>query len=324
MRRISDFTVNEFNVLKHIKLIVPVCTLEQEYTILSCDVNDILLPPLYRELVADQELDALACLIQKQLIPKREGCSLQMHHDDCMRPAIMVPRAEDKAIFAVDPIEQHGPFLNIGTDATISSNVINRLVKRYPFLRPVKSLFYANLSWGLALGASISIPTALEVKMLSRYVEYLRRKGFGGAVIVSTHLARSHQAALATLKKRYPSFDLRILYPLKALDETNSDAHAGLTETAISAYLDLDVRLDLLIETHDRVRVLSKEAVIRRVRASGKNFKAYADRIGWSGIVGDLQMSGHEVCEIPRLLRWYGKNYFHSVLNHCACAIERI
>ncbi len=156
-------------------------------------------------------------------------------------------KSTDKlAVLFLGSIEQHGPFMPLGTDTLFAEKLSEALEKRLGdklVLFPVLPFGAAKEHQGFA--GTISIEYATYMLLLKDILKSLSESGFKKVVLISTHGGNDLVARLIQADWNYGS-KMKVDY-LWALDEAvdqkckelfgGSEMHAGSSENSMIAYL---------------------------------------------------------------------------------------
>ena len=198
--------------------------------------------------------------------------------------------------FSVDTaVEEHGPHLPLATDRIQSYLVLSRLLPEFPGLQLAPPVDYGHLTWGLPLGLSIDITTALVTRYVAAFAAALQRWARPQSLyVVDVHGSPVHRQAIqdGLAASGVQRWAFRWLYePLVEFASERGDQHAGGVETAMVEQASPGLlddrwwpdRLDELAMSE-----MSFELALE-LTPNLEQFIEYAETQPWNGIVGRVQ-----------------------------------
>ncbi len=317
LNKITDLTLDEINNVVDLRIVQPIVdATSYDNFIDGLHFEGLVLPNLIKECLSENMYKEYKETVIGQLLPHMKSLKnveFNWHHGKSQLNSIK----GKKVIFNVDPVEQHGPHLTLGTDINISNGIIKYLCGIKDFIQ-VSGINIGCMRWALALGGSLSVSESFLKEYIERYIERLLNLGASEIVLVSTHLAPNHHAVLDNILSKYKNGTVNVLYPLLQLEETNLDCHAGVVETALSAYLGNRVQYELF-NKELFTGALSTEYIYSISNLQLSEFSKAVKRKQWNGIVGDFSLFKYEENNCVEYdLKLLGEKYFRTIVNRLA------
>ncbi len=207
------------------------------------------------------------------------------------------------AVLPVAAIEQHGPHLPLGVDATIVAGVLDAALARTAPGTTVLTLPAQQVGKSdehLAFPGTLTLSTGTLIRLWYEIGESVRRAGVRRLVIVNAHGGQGHVARIvaqdlrvrlgmvAVVANTYGFGEPPGLFPAH---ETRHGIHAGAVETSLMLHLDpSSVRVD---------RVAAFPAASEALEARGGELRFHGNgALGWatqdlnpSGACGDARLA---------------------------------
>lgn len=316
-----DFTLPEARALAETRLVLPVMSLfsARDWRETPVKTGEYLLPPIYRECLAEGEAALVAEIMRGQLPFYGQSDKTQIRIQEVAD--VQSPVCPVDVIFAIDPLEQHGPHLNLATDYNLSEAYIQELLKFFPETARLNPLYIGSMRWGCGVGASVSLPETMLAGILNRYLDAIIAAGAKRITVVSTHLAPNHLKVVGNLAQDRAGARIGMLTPFHYLKETEHDCHAGDVETSLSLHLGLPVREEILGAIGNHGRTFSKPYVESISHLDMPEFTECVRGQCWNGIVGIFpKLEGKALVEE---LRTRGRSYFETIVGRMQLEMKK-
>lgn len=245
--------------------------------------------------------------------------SAVVRYEDLALPDLAaLDREKTVFLWAVSPIEIHGPHLPVGTDVLVAEELRRRyiaeLAVRHPEFTPViLPSLYAG-SDALPVKGSLSVPaTALE-GILTAYAKGLAAQGFKYLLLSDNHGGPRHaMASEAAARTAWRRWRFHLINPFNALyrkmvecdpellSETglcpascgdDADAHAGTNETSL-----------MMVVAKDRIRAGADQLPVSRPVPPAGGARAVAALAGVVRAFGGRRFAA-DLAHLSRTLAW--------------------